>query len=322
MSDDLFPGKTSGEPFDESQGPKSYAVGGKIMLSAILVLFTVVILMICLHVYARWYIRRVRRLHRRDRRRTHLVFYVESDSPGSIVGVDTRGLEDSVIKSLPTFTYHSSELQDGDEKPPPECAVCLSEFEEGEKGRILPKCNHSFHVGCIDMWFHSHSTCPLCRSPVDGNFPAAKPNSDPADVVVEIDELTGTDPARSFEFCADCQNEAGEGRREQISQPQSSAEMDFPSIWARRKTVELVGVSIEVPRRVESFNNLAELGPRSPASHEFKSPTSRILSFKRILSRGKRPLPSPSGIGTSCSTESDTELRRAETPPSRTRTPR
>ncbi|KAH9292280.1 hypothetical protein KI387_042534, partial [Taxus chinensis] len=45
-----------------------------------------------------------------------------------------------------------------------DCAVCLSEFTENEKGRILPKCKHSFHIECIDMWFHSHSTCPLCRS--------------------------------------------------------------------------------------------------------------------------------------------------------------
>nr|GMC53892.1 RING-H2 finger protein ATL60-like [Ipomoea batatas] len=37
---------------------------------------------------------------------------------------------------------------------------------EGEKARLLPKCNHGFHVDCIDMWFHSHSTCPLCRNPV------------------------------------------------------------------------------------------------------------------------------------------------------------
>lgn len=48
-----------------------------------------------------------------------------------------------------------------------ECAVCLSIFEEGEEVRKLPKCNHSFHVACIDMWLYSHSDCPLCRAPVE-----------------------------------------------------------------------------------------------------------------------------------------------------------
>ena len=48
-----------------------------------------------------------------------------------------------------------------------ECAVCLSVFEEGEDVRKLPKCKHSFHAPCIDMWLYSHSDCPLCRATVE-----------------------------------------------------------------------------------------------------------------------------------------------------------
>lgn len=44
------------------------------------------------------------------------------------------------------------------------CAVCLSEFEEGEELRVLPGCMHSFHVPCIDTWLYSHPSCPICRS--------------------------------------------------------------------------------------------------------------------------------------------------------------
>lgn len=33
-------------------------------------------------------------------------------------------------------------------------------------GRKLPNCGHVFHAECIDMWLHSHSTCPVCRDPV------------------------------------------------------------------------------------------------------------------------------------------------------------
>lgn len=47
-----------------------------------------------------------------------------------------------------------------------ECAVCLSVFEEGEEVRLLPRCRHSFHAPCIDMWLYSHFDCPLCRTPI------------------------------------------------------------------------------------------------------------------------------------------------------------
>ncbi|CAI9293159.1 unnamed protein product [Lactuca saligna] len=47
-----------------------------------------------------------------------------------------------------------------------ECSVCLSVFEDGEEVRKLPRCNHSFHASCIDMWLYSHSDCPLCRNSV------------------------------------------------------------------------------------------------------------------------------------------------------------
>ncbi|KAF3440189.1 hypothetical protein FNV43_RR18470 [Rhamnella rubrinervis] len=48
----------------------------------------------------------------------------------------------------------------------PECRVCLSEFEEGEKIRKL-QCNHTFHRDCLDKWLQQcWATCPLCRTKV------------------------------------------------------------------------------------------------------------------------------------------------------------
>lgn len=42
------------------------------------------------------------------------------------------------------------------------CAICMSEFESGEQVRTL-RCNHDFHLPCIDRWLLQDTSCPLCR---------------------------------------------------------------------------------------------------------------------------------------------------------------
>jgi len=43
------------------------------------------------------------------------------------------------------------------------CVICLAEYKEKEVLRIIPKCGHTFHLSCIDMWLRKQSTCPVCR---------------------------------------------------------------------------------------------------------------------------------------------------------------
>lgn len=74
-----------------------------------------------------------------------------------------QGLDMSLIESFPLFRYSLVKgLKLG--KGSMDCVVCLSEFQEDETLRLLPKCGHAFHPDCIDMWLFSHTTCPLCRS--------------------------------------------------------------------------------------------------------------------------------------------------------------
>ncbi|XP_039786771.1 RING-H2 finger protein ATL77-like [Panicum virgatum] len=42
----------------------------------------------------------------------------------------------------------------------------LEGVRRGETARRLPLCGHLFHKECVDMWLHSHATCPLCRCDV------------------------------------------------------------------------------------------------------------------------------------------------------------
>uniref|UniRef100_A0A1J3IUH1 RING-type E3 ubiquitin transferase n=1 Tax=Noccaea caerulescens TaxID=107243 RepID=A0A1J3IUH1_NOCCA len=72
------------------------------------------------------------------------------------------GLNKTAIESLPFFRFSSLKgLKQG-----LECSVCLSKFEDVEILRLLPKCKHAFHIGCIDEWLEQHATCPLCRNRV------------------------------------------------------------------------------------------------------------------------------------------------------------
>ncbi|XP_034584029.1 uncharacterized protein [Setaria viridis] len=81
------------------------------------------------------------------------------------------GMPKAAIDALPTFAYTvngaegggGGDLESGAAAGGEQCSVCLEDVEAGEMVRQLPVCKHLFHVECIDMWLHSHRTCPVCR---------------------------------------------------------------------------------------------------------------------------------------------------------------
>uniref|UniRef100_A0A1D1Z1N2 RING-type E3 ubiquitin transferase n=1 Tax=Anthurium amnicola TaxID=1678845 RepID=A0A1D1Z1N2_9ARAE len=246
--------------------PKSYALSGKIMLSAIVVLFTVVLLILCLHVYARWYLLRRARLRRRTRRR--LVFTADHRNGAAAA----RGLDPDVVKSLPVFTYSAATRGAGpEEEESMECAVCLSEFQEDEKGRTLPLCKHSFHIQCIDMWFYSHATCPLCRCVVEPDPPLPAPSES---VRIQIH------PPAPPDLCDSC-------RRDDEGSPAAASSSIPTSSCSSSNSSGNRGLSrLEVlPRRGdEGWRGLEEEAGSPGVAQGFKSPASRMRSLKRILS--------------------------------------
>ncbi|KAM7527652.1 hypothetical protein LguiB_031062 [Lonicera macranthoides] len=139
---------------------------GNVMLAAIIALLLVILFVLLLHVYAKWFLSQA---NHRNPRTSVLVPHVLGTRFHSFTidttlsSIPSKGLDSSLIASLPLFMFKKDNYKPGSET---ECVICLSVFEEEEVGRKLPNCGHVFHVECIDMWLHSHSTCPVCRDPV------------------------------------------------------------------------------------------------------------------------------------------------------------
>lgn len=90
----------------------------------------------------------------------------------------TRSTSSSTAQLIPLYRF-TQDCKEG------VCSICLCEFKEGEKIRVLPECSHLFHMACIDMWLYSHPNCPLCR---------ADTTTPPQDVAVSFPDSGGVPP--------------------------------------------------------------------------------------------------------------------------------
>ncbi|KAK7345213.1 hypothetical protein VNO77_15793 [Canavalia gladiata] len=90
------------------------------------------------------------------------------------------GLDEVTIKSYPKMLYSEAKLRKSDSIATC-CSICLGDYKSNDLLRVLPDCEHLFHLKCIDPWLRLHPTCPLCRT-----SPIPTPLSTPLAEVVPL----------------------------------------------------------------------------------------------------------------------------------------
>jgi len=45
-----------------------------------------------------------------------------------------------------------------------ECSICMEEIIN-ENDKVITRCNHHFHSGCLHRWTMQNNSCPNCRTP-------------------------------------------------------------------------------------------------------------------------------------------------------------
>ncbi|KAF8111245.1 hypothetical protein N665_0076s0232 [Sinapis alba] len=268
-------------------------VTSKIILTAVIVLFMAVLFVLILHLYAKLYWWRIDHLQQQQeqeqeqeeqspiappvltrRQRRRFIFVPGQDA------LSNTGLTPFELSSLPIVFFRQDSCKDG-----LECAICLSELVKGDKARLLPKCNHSFHVECIDMWFHSHSTCPICRNTVLGTEQASSKGIEQvpdnvSDALSQISSSSSDFPTNVLVWGRQDQvstrntnvGSQEDGNGNAASQSQDAVVIDINDSTAR---------SQNVPSSSSMRFIVEEEEPKSPM-------TTRLRSLRRFLSRDKR----------------------------------
>ncbi|XP_061350428.1 RING-H2 finger protein ATL70 [Gastrolobium bilobum] len=95
----------------------------------------------------------------------------------SIVDV---GLDEATILSYPKMLYPEAKLRKSDSTATC-CSICLADYKATDMLRVLPDCEHLFHLKCIDPWLRLHPSCPVCRT-----SPIPTPLSTPLAEVVPL----------------------------------------------------------------------------------------------------------------------------------------
>lgn len=161
------------------------------------------------------------------------------------------------------------------------CAVCLTEFRDGETLRLLPRCRHAFHRGCIDTWLRAHVNCPLCRSDVlgpaatatesGGGDTGSMPQADPvANTIAAAQQAAAPGDAilerQEEEEEAEQEDQGAPPHMEENRQEQSSSPDPLPPPRNVRRAASMDAAIVSTAAEVAALERLPEAAPEEEQS--------------------------------------------------------
>ncbi|KAM3199024.1 RING-H2 finger protein ATL70-like [Capsicum annuum] len=94
--------------------------------------------------------------------------------------VDIIGLDETTLSSYPKLLYSEAKVNHKDTTASC-CSICLADYKNNDMLRLLPDCEHLFHLKCVDPWLMLNPSCPVCRT-----SPLPTPQSTPLAEVVPL----------------------------------------------------------------------------------------------------------------------------------------
>ncbi|KAG0566858.1 hypothetical protein KC19_7G093100 [Ceratodon purpureus] len=78
-----------------------------------------------------------------------------------------------LVSTLPLLAYYQGMVPQEDDG----CSICLNSYRTAEIVCRLPGCKHIFHIRCLEEWFQTDDSCPLCRVPLRDQINLSSPEA-------------------------------------------------------------------------------------------------------------------------------------------------